>query len=57
MSLALTVVVQTAGALDAESFGVSSMAISESVVERAVVDGVGAFGGQPVTLSPSVCLT
>ena len=47
MSLALTIVVRTVGVLDAESFGVSLMAVSESVVERTVVDGVGVFGGRP----------
>ena len=43
----LTIVVQTVDALDTESFGVSSTAVSESVVEHAVVDRVGEFGGWP----------
>ena len=47
MSLALTIVVWTAGTLDAESFSVSLMAVSDSVVDRAVVDWVGAFEGWP----------
>ena len=43
----LTVVVWTAGALDAESSGVISTAVSEPVVEHAVVDRVGELEGRP----------
>ena len=47
VSFALTVVVQTAGALDAESSSVISMAVSEPVVECVVVDGVDELEGRP----------
>ena len=47
LSFALTVVVQTAGALDAESSSVISMAVSEPVVECVVVDGVDELEGRP----------
>ena len=47
VSFVLTVVVRIVGALDAVSFGMSSTAVLEPVVERAVVDRVGEFGGWP----------
>ena len=47
VSFVLTVVVRTVGALDVKLFGMSSMAVSEPVVKRAVVDGVGEFGVWP----------
>ena len=43
----MTIVVWTVGALDAESFGVSSAAVSEPVVECVVVDRFGELEGQP----------